>query len=121
LRQVSIDPIRPSSAAGLECDQHACTKHGQVLNLGELESAGAPIDPTPKIAWSPLQSSGAAPPRDQSSRAGRRTPTLATGRKRAPARSRNLLPGSGPSRAWASGPGAARTSARRLLTRAGSA
>jgi hypothetical protein len=42
-------------------------------------------------------------------------------RKRAPARSRNLLAGSGPSRALASGRGAARTSARRLLTRAGSA
>ena len=34
------------------------------------------------MPMSPLQSSGAAPSRDQSSRAQRRTPTLATGRKR---------------------------------------
>jgi len=52
-----------------------------------------------------LQSSGAAPARDQSSRAQRRTPTLGPGRKRAPRVSRGLLVAGRLSRSSASAPG----------------
>ena len=50
---VSIDPIRPSNAAGLECDQHACTKHGQVLDLNVMKEGFLQ-----RPGWGPRRRSG---------------------------------------------------------------
>jgi len=40
---VSTNRIGPSDAAGLERDQHAGTKHGRLLDLGECESWRTPL------------------------------------------------------------------------------
>jgi hypothetical protein len=94
----------------------------RLLLLGERASAlRRAHSEVGAIAMSPRQSPARWRRQGESSRRPARSRTPASGRKRAPARSRNLLAGSGPSRALPSGAGAARTSARRLLTRAGSA